>query len=79
MTNYAAWDSFDVDHALNEVDQLQAVEEYAWKADDIFRRRERESLETVVVATRKAADALRSKVVVQSAFSVVSSLMAYLN
>lgn len=62
MTNYAAWDSFDADHALDEVDQLQAIEEFASRSDDILRRREKESLESVISATRKAADALRSKV-----------------
>lgn len=62
MTNYAAWDSFDVDHALDEVDQLQAIEEFAAKSDDILRRREKESLESIISATRKAADSLRSKV-----------------
>ena len=64
MKKYANWDSFNVDNALDEIDQKNALEEIALNADDILKKIEIEDFQATLFATRKAADAMRSKVVV---------------
>lgn len=62
MTNYAAWDAFDVDRAILEVDSVLAVAEFTSTSDATLTKRATENLQITVDITRKAADALRSKV-----------------
>ena len=63
MTNYAAWDAFDVDRAIEEVDKLQTVKEFNSTFGDKLSKDAADSLELTENATRKSADALRSKVI----------------
>jgi hypothetical protein len=62
MTNYAAWEAFDVDQAINEGDKLQ-VPDFALKVDPLVKETT-ESLELIANSIRKTADALRSKAAV---------------
>ena len=62
MKKFVDWDSFNVDNALDEIDKKNALEEIALNANDILKNIEREDFEATLFATRKAADAMRSKV-----------------
>lgn len=73
MKKFVNWDSFNVDNALDEIDQKNALEEIALNANDILKNIEREDFEATLCATRKAADAMRSKVIVCFTTAVTNS------
>ena len=62
MANYAAWDAYDVDRAMLEVDQNEALLDFKPTSAATLTKRVTENLEVIFNATRKTADALRSKV-----------------
>ena len=62
MANYAAWDAYDVDRAMLEVDNDETLLEFSPTSAAILTKRVTENLEVIVNVTRKTADALRSKV-----------------
>ena len=62
MANYAAWDAYDVDRAMLEVDNDETLLEFSPTSAAVLTKRVTENLEVIVNATRKTADALRSKV-----------------
>lgn len=62
MTNYAAWDAFDSERAIEEVDQPDIIKDFTSMSDDVLNKHAADNLGMTLNATRKAADALRSKV-----------------
>ena len=73
MKKNVNWDSYNVDNALDEIDQKNALEEIALNANDILKNIEREDFEATLSGTRKAADAMRSKVIVCLTTAVANS------
>jgi hypothetical protein len=73
MKKYEKWDTYNVDNALDEIDQKNALEETSLNADDILKKIEREDFQATLFATRKAADAMRSKVLACIATTVTTT------